>query len=67
MEVCRKRKKSFFVLFVDLVKAFDQVIREVVFGIPSGVTDVKKHLRDLGLTETKLNCVTSFVTSWLAV
>ena len=53
---------SFFVLFVGLVKAFDQVIREVVFGIPSGVTDVKKHLRDLGLTETKLNCVTSFIT-----
>ena len=34
MEVCRKRKKSVFVLFVDLVKAFDRVIRELVFGIP---------------------------------
>ena len=30
MEVCRKRKKSFLVLFVDLVKAFDRVIRELV-------------------------------------
>ena len=50
MEVCKKRKKSFFVLFVDLVKAFDQVIRELVFGIPSGVTDVKKHLRVRGVT-----------------
>ena len=29
MEICRKRKKSFFVLCVDLVKAFDQVIREL--------------------------------------
>ena len=25
MEICRRRKKSFFVLFVDLVKAFDRV------------------------------------------
>ena len=55
MEVCRKRKKSFFVLFVDLVKASDQVIRELVFGIPPGVTNVSKHLRDLELTETQLN------------
>ena len=47
MEVCRKRKKPFFVLFVDLVKAFDRVTRELVFGIPPGVTDVSKHLRDL--------------------
>ena len=27
MEVCRKREKSFFVLFVDLVEAFDRIIR----------------------------------------
>ena len=47
----RKRKKSFFVLFMDLVKAFDRVISEVVFGIPPGVTDVNKHL----------NFVTSFI------
>ena len=62
MVVCRKRKKSFFVLSVDLVKEFDQVIRELVFGIPPGVTDVSKHLRDLGLTETQLNFVTGFIT-----
>ena len=49
MEICRKSKKSFFVLFVDLVKAIDRVIRELVFGIPPGVTDVSKHLSDLGL------------------
>ena len=60
VEVCRKRKKSFFVLFVDLVKAFDRVIRELVFGIPPGMTKVSKHLRDLGLTETHLNFVTWF-------
>ena len=55
-EVCRKRKKSFFVLSVELVKAFDQVIRELVFGIPPGVTDVSRHVRDLGLTETADFC-----------
>ena len=38
MEICRKRKKSFIGLFVDLVTAFDRVIRELVFGIPPGVT-----------------------------
>ena len=58
MEVCRKRKKSFFVLFVDLVKAFDRVIRELVFG---RVTDVSRHLRDLGLTVSQLNFVTRFI------
>ena len=61
MEMCRRRKKSFFVLFVDLVKAFDRVIRELVFGIPPGVTDVCKQLSDLGLSGSQLNFVTSFV------
>ena len=61
MEICRKSKKSFFVLFVDLVKAFDRVIRELVFGIPPGVTDVSKHLSDLGLSMSQLNFVTSFI------
>ena len=61
MEICRKRKKSFFVLFVDLVKAFDRVIRELVFGIPPGVTDVNKHLSDLGLSMSQLNFVTNFI------
>ena len=57
MEICRKRKKYFFVLFVNLVKAFDKVIRELMFGIPPGVNDVSKHLSDLG----QFNFVTSFI------
>ena len=60
MEICRKRKKSFFVLFVDLVKALDRVIRELVFGIPPGVTDVNKHLSDLRLSVSQLHFVISF-------
>ena len=47
-------------LFVDL-KAFDRVIRELVFGIPPGVTDVNKHLSDLGLSMSQLDFVTSFI------
>ena len=55
MEICRKSKKSFFVLFVALVKAFDRVNRELVFGIPPGVTDVNKHLSELGLSMSQLD------------
>ena len=56
-----KNKKAFFVLFVDLVKAFDRVIRELVFGIPPGVTDVNTHLKNLGFSAEQLNFVTSFI------
>ena len=67
MDICR-RKKSFFVLFVDLVKAFDRVIRELVFGIPPGVTDVSKDLSDIGLSMSQLNFVTSFIARcWFVV
>ena len=48
-------------MFVDLVKAFDRVIRELVFGIPPGVTDVNKHLSELGLSMSQLDFVTSFI------
>ena len=61
MEICRKREKSFFALFLELVKAFDRIIRELVFGIPPGVTDVNQQLRDLGLSVPHLNFVTSFI------
>ena len=60
-EVCRRQKQSFFVLFVDLVKAFDRVIRQLVFRVPPSVTDVRNYLRDVGLTEMQLKFVTSFV------
>ena len=60
MEFCRKRVKS-FVLFVNLVKAVDRVTRELVFGIPPGVTGVNNHLRDLRLSVHQLNFVTSFI------
>ena len=46
---------------MDLVKAFGGVIRELVFGIPPRVTDVNKHLSDLGLSRSQLHFVTSFI------
>ena len=61
MEICRKTQEVFLRLFVDLVKAFDRVIREMVFGIPPAVTDVDKHLSDLGLSMSQLNFVTSYI------
>ena len=65
MEICRKSKKSFFVLFVDLVEEFDRIFRELVFGIPPGVTDVSKHLSDLGLSMS-LVCI-RVSSSWYVI
>eukprot|EP00973_Karenia_brevis_P030638 4224824-Karenia_brevis.AAC.1 len=40
---------SVFALFLDLVKAFDRVVRELVLGWPPGCDDHLQHLLDLGL------------------
>jgi hypothetical protein len=46
---------SIFVLFVDLVKAYDQVLRELVFGFPHGVAGDENakldYLQGLGMNE----------------
>ena len=39
IEYCKSHTLSFFVLFVDLVKAFDRVLREITVGFPSNVDD----------------------------
>ena len=57
----QETQEVFLRFFVDLVKAFDRVIRELVFGIRPGVADVSKQLRDLGLAVSQLNFVTSFI------
>lgn len=41
---------SIFVLFIDLVKAFDQAVREIVFGFPEDVEDPLEYLLTIGLT-----------------
>ena len=52
---------SVFVLFVDLVKAFDRVIREIVFGFPDGVTDPLEYLLSLGLDNEQAHWYAQFV------
>ena len=43
-------KLSIFILFADLVKAFDKVLRELVFGFPQGLeTSRVAYLESLGI------------------
>lgn len=51
IEYCRIASLSLFILFVDLVKAFDRIIREIVFGFLPGVNDSFSYLCELGLDE----------------
>lgn len=60
---CRITKMSFFVLFVDLVKAFDRIIREIVLGWPPAVTDPRDYLRSLGMTESQVEWMCGFVSN----
>ena len=57
---CNDHKSSFYVLFVDLVKAFDQVVRELVMGIPADCTDPAMFLEELGLNERQREFVVAF-------
>ena len=51
-----------FVLFLDLVKAFDRIIREMVLGWPTGfVGDGFKYLLELGVNEEAAKWIAEFV------
>ena len=52
---------SVFILFVDLVKAFDRAVREIVFGFPDGVTDPMEYLTSLGLDNDQAQWYAQFV------
>jgi len=58
---------SIFVLFLDLEKAFDRVLRELVFGFPLHVenTDVSQHayLRSMGIDEATTEWVIHYLGS----
>ena len=45
------------VVFVDLVKAFDRILRELIFGFPQGVIDHLAHLLSLGLSDAQARWV----------
>jgi len=52
---------SVFVLFIDLVKAFDRVVREIVFGFPDDVDDALAYLYGLGLNHDQAHWYAQFV------
>ena len=52
---------SIFVLFIDLVKAFDRVIREIVFGFLEDVDDPLEYLLSLGLNDEQAHWYAQFV------
>ena len=58
---CTAAKLSMFVLFVDLVKAFDRVIREIVPVWPHDVQDLAAYLASLGLTPEQVDWTAAFV------
>ena len=57
---CHDWRRSFYVLFVDLVKAYDQIVRELVVGIPKDCGDPRAHLQSLGLSEVQVVYVAAF-------
>ena len=61
LDYCRLGQKSCFVLYLDLVKAFDRVIREVVLGFPDNCDHPDGYLRELGLTDSQRKWMIDFV------
>ena len=43
LQLCRAMSLSYMVLFIDLVKAFDCVIREVVLGFPAHSSEASQR------------------------
>eukprot|EP00973_Karenia_brevis_P085828 11905929-Karenia_brevis.AAC.1 len=57
-------KLSFFVLFLDLIKAFDRIVRELVFGWPPDVpSDHAQYLTDLGIPPKAAEYIAEYVDS----
>ena len=53
---------SVFVLFVDLEKAFDRVVRELVLGFPQGMVGTKhEYLSGIGLSSEHVEFVCSYI------
>ena len=54
-------KLCLFILFIDLVKAFDRVIREITLGWPAEATDPRAYLKSLGLHDDQAEWIATFV------
>ena len=59
--VCNACAMSYFVLFVDLVKAFDRIVRELVFGWPAYASDPREYLRGIGLNPEQVEWIAEYV------
>ena len=46
---------------MDLVKGFDRVVRELVFGWPAGVEDPSAYLAQLGLKPDQIKWIAEYV------
>ena len=62
LDHARRLRRSVFVIFIDLVKAFDRAVREVTLGWPAGVTDGAAYLRGLGIDRESAD----FIAAWVA-
>ena len=55
--------RSAGVLFLDLVKAFDKVVRETLFGVQCGDAEATAHLTELGLPPPVATTLTDYIMS----
>lgn len=61
VEFCNTAGLSYFVLFIDLVKAFDRVLREIVLGWPDHEGDHAIYLLSLGVSKEQAEWLCAFV------
>ena len=59
----KARSKSFFVLFADLIMAFDRVVRQLVMGWPPGVEHEEqvRTFMSAGFSEEVATCIADTV------
>ncbi|CAK0908178.1 unnamed protein product, partial [Prorocentrum cordatum] len=61
LEYAASARLCIFVLFMDLVKAFDRIVREVTLGWPAGADDPRAYLASLGLQPRQADWIATFV------
>ena len=62
MDLCRSFGLSFLVIFIDLSKAFDRAIRELVMGAMKGAdVDTRSLFLKLGLTQVQAEELSNFI------
>jgi hypothetical protein len=62
MDLCRSLGLSFLIIFIDLSKAFDRAIRELVMGAMKGADlDTRSLFRKLGLTDVQADELADFI------